>query len=63
MKETGLLELLENVPPVFAVIADAAYDPSETVVPMFFGIHQNDEQCDNFNFYVSQCRICIEMAF
>lgn len=48
---------------MYVIIADAAYEPSERVVPMFYGIHRADEQCDNYNFYASQCRIRIEMAF
>lgn len=30
---------------------------------MYYGIHKNDKDCDSFNFYASQCRIRIEMAF
>lgn len=63
IKETGLFDLLDNLPPGFALIGDAAYDPSEKIVPMFYGIHKQDPECNNFNFYASQCRIRIEMAF
>jgi DDE superfamily endonuclease len=63
VKESGLLEKLEQLPKEFIVIGDAAYEPSERLVPMFFGIKKQQEDCDAFNFYASQCRIRIEMAF
>jgi DDE superfamily endonuclease len=63
IKETGLPNLLEQVPDPYVIIVDAAYDPSEKVVPMFFGPSRLAPECDNFNFYASQCRIRIEMAF
>jgi hypothetical protein len=30
---------------------------------MFYGINCSDPQCNNFNYYASQCQIRIEMAF
>jgi DDE superfamily endonuclease len=63
IQENNLLNALDKLPKIYVVIGDAAYAPSERIVPMFYGINKNDPQCDNFNFYASQCRIRIEMAF
>lgn len=55
---------LDELPPMFVIIGDADYEATEDIVlPMFYGISKTDEECDNFNFYASQCRIRIEMAF
>jgi DDE superfamily endonuclease len=63
INETELPKALEAVPDNFVIIADAAYEPTERVVPMFYGVSRTDAEHDNFNFYASQCRIRIEMAF
>jgi DDE superfamily endonuclease len=63
IQENSLLATLDKLPKVFVIIGDAAYAPSNRIVPMFYGINKNDLQCDNFNLYASQCRIRIEMAF
>lgn len=65
IKESLLLEELEknNTPAMFVIIGDAAYEPSERLVPMFYGISRSDKECDNYNYFASQCRIRIEMAF
>lgn len=63
VKEAGILTALSALPELFVIIGDAAYEPSERLVPMFFGVNRQDASCDNFNFYASQCRIHIEMAF
>ena len=54
---------MKKLPPEFVVLGDAAYEPSEELVPMYFGVGKKQEDCDNFNYYASQCRIRIEMAF
>jgi hypothetical protein len=50
----------------YCIIGDAAYTRTEHLVPIYSGndrlIKQNQRNND-FNFYASQCRIRIEMAF
>lgn len=48
---------------MFVILADAAYAPTERLIPMFYGINKKNAKCDALNFYASQCRIRIEMAF
>jgi len=61
--EVDLNLLVECLPFGYCVIADAAYQPSERWVPVYCGSDKNRAFCDNFNYYASQCRIHIEMAF
>lgn len=63
IKESGLLDDIRNLPEPYVIIADAAYEATEQVVPVFYGISRQDTECDNFNYFASQCRIRIEMAF
>ena len=51
------------MPQGFVVIADAAYEATEHLVSLFYGVHALDPENDNFNFYGSQCHIRVEMAF
>ena len=41
----------------------AAYEATEHLVSLFYGVHALDPENDNFNFYGSQCHIRVEMAF
>ena len=52
-----------NVPAGFVIIGDAAYEASEKIVSLFYGVDVLVPENGNFNFYGSQCCICIEMAF
>lgn len=61
--ETTLKELIEELPFGLCVIADAAYCPTEHLVPVYQGLAKHEPKYDNFNFYASQLRIRIEMAF
>jgi hypothetical protein len=45
------------------ILGDNAYPPSEGLVPVFGGSDQNIVANDDANFYMSQCRIRVEMAF
>jgi hypothetical protein len=63
IKECKLGELVENLPQGFVVIGDAAYIPSEHMASIYFGVDKKKPLYDNFNFFASQCRIRIEMAF
>ena len=63
IKKTSLSLLLCNVPAGFVIIGDAAYQASEKIVPLFYGVDALVLENNNFNFYRSQCCIRIEMAF
>ena len=63
IKETSLPSLLCNVPAGFIIIGDAAYEASEKIVPLLHEVDALVPENNNFNFYQSQCHICIEMAF
>ena len=59
----GLSELIEDLPHGICIIGDAAYEPTEHLVPVYQGAERTKEKYDNFNFYASQLRICVEMGF
>jgi len=61
--EVDLNELVESLPLGFCVIGDAAYTPSEHWVPVYCGADKKRAIYDNFNYYASQLRIHVEMAF
>ena len=63
IKETSLPLLIRNVPAGFIIIGDTVYEASEKIVSLFYGVDALVLENDNFNFYGSQCCICIEMAF
>jgi len=60
---SGLLEKINSLPQGYVIIGDAAYQPSEKLVPVFGGSLALIRDNSNFNFYASQLRIRIEMAF
>jgi DDE superfamily endonuclease len=61
--ETSLKELIEGLPFGVCVIGDAAYCPTEHMVPVYAGLAKLNSKYDNFNYYASQLRIRVEMAF
>lgn len=63
IQETKLYGLMNNMPEGFVVIGDAAYEPTERLIPLFYGPQGDERQNDNFNYYGSKLRIRIEMAF
>jgi hypothetical protein len=63
VKETKLYELMDNMPEGYVVIGDAAYEPTERLIPLFYGVKHSDAFHDNFNYYGSKLRVHIEMAF
>lgn len=63
VKESGLSDLIEALPSGYVCIADCAYQPSEKLVPVFGGDLALQRDNDNFNYFASQLRIRIEMAF
>jgi hypothetical protein len=56
-------EMIESLPGLFFAIGDCAYAPTEHLVPIFGGQSATVPNNSHFNFYASQCRIRIEMAF
>ena len=63
IKKTSLLPWIEKLPPGFFVACDCAYSISEHLIGPFAGPERFVETNDAFNFYLSQLRIRIEMAF
>lgn len=59
----SLHDRIHQLPGNYIIVADAAYQPTEHVVPIFYGTQRQNRDHDNFNFVASQCRIRIEMAF
>jgi DDE superfamily endonuclease len=63
IKQCSLFDLVESLPKGICVIGDAAYQPTEHMVPVYQGVDKLCVKYDNFNFFASQCRIRVEMAF
>lgn len=63
VNEVSLGWLVENLPAGYVALADAAYTVTENMCALFYGHQATKEDNDHFNFYGSQCRIRIEMAF
>ena len=62
-RESGLQNLVDELPGFYCVIGDVAYVPSEKTVPVYKGTQALVPKNDKFNYYASQLRIRIEMAF
>jgi hypothetical protein len=62
-EETGLVELLEQLPVGLFIAADAAYIVTEHILIPFTGSQRQDRVKDAFIFFLSQLRIRIEIAF
>lgn len=63
IRECGLFDLIEALPAIFTVIGDCAYMATEHMAPIYAGAQRSQQKYDAFNFYASQLRIRIEMAF
>lgn len=63
ISQIPLGRLVEELPGLYCAIGDCAYTPTEHLVPIFRGEHALSPKNDNFNFFASQLRIRIEMAF
>ena len=63
IKQVELHNLIDALPGLYCVIGDCAYTPSEKMIPIYRGADATTARYDNFNFYASQLRIRIEMAF
>jgi hypothetical protein len=59
----GLRETVESLPTGMYCVADAAYTLQENLLVPYTGRDQRDPAHDAFNFYMSQLRIRVEMAF
>mmetsp|Transcript_32231 Transcript_32231/g.77042 ORF Transcript_32231/g.77042 Transcript_32231/m.77042 type:complete len:373 (-) Transcript_32231:51-1169(-) len=62
-RDTGLVALIDSMPPELYALGDAAFDVSERLLIPFTGSQRADPDKDAFNFYLSQLRIRVEMAF
>ena len=62
-ERTPLLDYVRNLPRGYYMIGDAAYSVGESLLTPFTGGHRNDPTKDAYNFFLSQLRIRIEMAF
>jgi hypothetical protein len=60
---TNLRDVRAALPLGFFVIGDNAYPASEHFVPVFVGADCLNPDNDNLNYFISQCRIRVEMAF
>jgi hypothetical protein len=61
--KTSLPAWLDVLPPGYFTAADCAYSITEHLVAPYSGPQRYIKAYDNFNFYLSQLRIRIEMAF
>jgi hypothetical protein len=62
-ERTPLYDYVRNLPPGYYLIGDAAYSVEDSLLTPFTGGHRNDAIKDAYNFFLSQLRIRIEMAF
>ena len=63
IERTNLLDVLEGLPPGVFLVGDAAYTLHDRVLVPFTGSQRDQKHKDAFNFFLSQLRIRIEMAF
>lgn len=59
----SIREIIENLPDGIYIVADAAYMLTEHVLVPFTGGDRYDANKDTYNYFLSQLRIRIEMAF
>ena len=55
--------LYQDLPHGICAIGDAAFEPTENIIPIYQGAEPLKEKYDNLNFYASQLCIRIEMTF
>ena len=63
LTQVSLGSLVEQLPGMYCAIGDCAYTPTEHLVPIFRGANALLQGNENFNFFASQLRSRIEMAF
>jgi len=59
----GLKDIIDSLPPGLFGLADVTYTLSESMLIPFVGTDRCDPSQDAFNYYLSQLRIRVEMAF
>lgn len=59
----GLEDLVENFPIRSYLVGDGAYILTDRLIVPFMGTEKSEPKKDAFNFYLSQIRIRVEMAF
>ena len=59
----GLRTAVHSLPPGLYCVADVTYMLEESLLIPFTGVDRNNKAQDAFNFYLSQLRISVEMAF
>jgi DDE superfamily endonuclease len=63
LKECALHGLIEQLLLGYVPIGDAAYAATEHLASIYFGDASKITKYNNYNYFASQCRIRIEMAF
>jgi DDE superfamily endonuclease len=63
LKECALHDLIEKLPLGYVTIGDAAYTATENLASIYYVDAAKITKYDNYNYFASQCRIRIEMAF
>jgi hypothetical protein len=53
VKQSGLSQLIENLPPGYIAIGNCAYQPTENLIPIFGGDLALIKENDNFNYFAS----------
>jgi hypothetical protein len=61
--QSTLMSWIETLPPWFFVAGDNAYVCTEHLLTPFMGSNSLNPDNDSYNFFFSQLRRCIEMAF
>lgn len=62
-QKSKLRDWIENLPPMYFVAGDNAYVCTEHLLTPFCGNNRSIPENDAYNFYLSQLRIRVEMAF
>ena len=62
-ERTSLPQKISTFPPGFYLVGDAAYQVSDVMLVPFTGAQRANKTKDAFNFFLSQLRIRVEMAF
>lgn len=55
--------MIESIPFPYVVIGDAAYECTNSLISLCYGVNAEIPQYSDFNYFASSCRIRIEMAF
>jgi DDE superfamily endonuclease len=63
IKQVELWSLINNLLGLFCAIGNCAYQPTAYLIPIFGGAQAKAKKHDDFNYFASQCRIKMEMAF